>query len=384
VFAVGGNHTSAKGSSVGTCPSPPPPAAAHRRRSSRFFDALQGRSLTREEQDIIDQRVALQRKMFAEYERRELRRKVAELQEICPGLAGAEAVAALELCGGREDDAADALVSDPAFLQRIKVSCGTCWVARPPPADDADDADAADAPPARQGRLRRVPAAASRRGAGTPGLVDAGVFCGAFRGNGFAGGAGAALSGRQPGVGEDAGAPAPGAGAGVIRRTSQGAAARPPGPERETLDTDPVLIECSAPGALERAPVRRPRRARTHVPARDAAAQSSEWLATASDLDALDDAEAIAWLRRLHGDEAAAALVHMGAEAPERAAALRELLDGIVRDGDGVEGGHQAGDEDPDFEPSRQSRKVIEVHDRRGSVADDARRLNSGSPPPPR
>ena len=45
--------------------------------------------------------VALQRKMFEEYERRELRRKVAELQEVCPDCSTQEAEKALELCDGR-------------------------------------------------------------------------------------------------------------------------------------------------------------------------------------------------------------------------------------------------------------------------------------------
>ena len=45
--------------------------------------------------------MALQRKMFEEYERRERARKVAELQEVVPGLAQEEAEKALELCDGR-------------------------------------------------------------------------------------------------------------------------------------------------------------------------------------------------------------------------------------------------------------------------------------------
>lgn len=39
--------------------------------------------------------------MFEEYERRERKRKVAELQEVCPDLGEEEAEKALELCDGR-------------------------------------------------------------------------------------------------------------------------------------------------------------------------------------------------------------------------------------------------------------------------------------------
>lgn len=45
--------------------------------------------------------VALQRKMFEEYERRERRRKVGELQEVCPDISTEEAEQALVMCDGR-------------------------------------------------------------------------------------------------------------------------------------------------------------------------------------------------------------------------------------------------------------------------------------------
>ena len=45
--------------------------------------------------------VALQRKMLAEYEKREKRRKVQELMEVCPDITEAEAERALELCDNR-------------------------------------------------------------------------------------------------------------------------------------------------------------------------------------------------------------------------------------------------------------------------------------------
>lgn len=45
--------------------------------------------------------VALQRKMFEQYEKRERQRKVAELQDVVPGLTAEEADKALDFCGGR-------------------------------------------------------------------------------------------------------------------------------------------------------------------------------------------------------------------------------------------------------------------------------------------
>lgn len=45
--------------------------------------------------------MALQRKMFEEYEKRERKRKVAELQEVCPDISPEEAEQALEMCDGR-------------------------------------------------------------------------------------------------------------------------------------------------------------------------------------------------------------------------------------------------------------------------------------------
>ena len=118
-----------------------PPVRPPSRRPARQQDGSRhDRALTHAEQLIIDQRVALQRKMFEEYEQRERRRKVAELQELCPDLTAAEATAALELCGGREDAAADALVSDPAFRQRIQVIGGARRPVPPPAPGDGPGA----------------------------------------------------------------------------------------------------------------------------------------------------------------------------------------------------------------------------------------------------
>eukprot|EP00242_Pyramimonas_sp_CCMP2087_P017239 CAMPEP_0198225820 /NCGR_PEP_ID=MMETSP1445-20131203/102688_1 /TAXON_ID=36898 /ORGANISM="Pyramimonas sp., Strain CCMP2087" /LENGTH=216 /DNA_ID=CAMNT_0043905457 /DNA_START=49 /DNA_END=695 /DNA_ORIENTATION=+ len=78
------------------------------------------RDVTQTEQDIIDQRVALQRKMFEEYEKREKQRKVQEIIGVCTDLSEAEAQVALEESGGCEDVAIAAITSEPAFLRRVK------------------------------------------------------------------------------------------------------------------------------------------------------------------------------------------------------------------------------------------------------------------------
>lgn len=45
--------------------------------------------------------VALQRRLFEEYEKREMVRKIQELREVCPQISEAAAARALELCNGR-------------------------------------------------------------------------------------------------------------------------------------------------------------------------------------------------------------------------------------------------------------------------------------------
>eukprot|EP00887_Chlorella_sp_A99_P007228 scaffold2.g7228.t1 len=150
-------------------------------RANNLFHTLEQRSLTEEEQGIIEQRVALQRKMFEEYERRERRRKVAELREVVPDLTEAQAEAALALCDGREDDAAVRLSSDPAFLAQAKAGL-------PPPSAAPPQEQAQGAPPARrQGASRRHPARPSgpRPKVVDPSSLGDSVFVGAFRGKGF-------------------------------------------------------------------------------------------------------------------------------------------------------------------------------------------------------
>jgi len=69
--------------------------------------------------------VAHQRKMFELFERREKQRKVKELREVCPDITDDEAAVALDMCNGREDEAAASLVSDPSFRRRVQNACGT-------------------------------------------------------------------------------------------------------------------------------------------------------------------------------------------------------------------------------------------------------------------
>lgn len=122
-------------------------------RNDNLFQDLETRTLTSQEQDIINQRVcdhgdedswflvhaltelyrlhrshdpkllplvssapsqvALQRRLFEEYERRELTRKVQELREVCPQLSKAAAARALELCNGRYGPSVPSML--PAF-----------------------------------------------------------------------------------------------------------------------------------------------------------------------------------------------------------------------------------------------------------------------------
>ncbi|KAL4451372.1 hypothetical protein ABPG77_009444 [Micractinium sp. CCAP 211/92] len=157
-------------------------------RTENLFQSLEERTLTEEEQRIIQQRVALQRRMFEEYERRERKRKVAELQEVCPDLGEEEAEKALELCDGREEDAAAQLVSDPIFRRRVKAACGV--VAEQPAAALPAPAPARKEAPRREaGSSSRQPSWQAKPGP-RPKLIDpktlgGNVFVGAFRGKGF-------------------------------------------------------------------------------------------------------------------------------------------------------------------------------------------------------
>ena len=90
-------------------------------RSNDLFKELDKRELTVDEESIIKQRVEHQRRMLEEYEKREESRKVRELVDVCGGnVTEEEAKYALKHYGGREDDAASALVSQGSFLAKVK------------------------------------------------------------------------------------------------------------------------------------------------------------------------------------------------------------------------------------------------------------------------
>lgn len=133
---------------------------------------------------MIQQRVAFQRKMFEEYEKREQKRKVGpslcsgssnhvfaraqveELQGMMPELTSEEAIAALELCNGNEDDAASQLTSDPSFLRHVRATLHGA------------------APAAERPRSSAAPVGPRPKRVDLSKLGD-GVFVGSFRGKGY-------------------------------------------------------------------------------------------------------------------------------------------------------------------------------------------------------
>ena len=133
-------------------------AVIPRSRTDNIFKQLDERQLTGDEQRIIDQRVALQRTLFLEYEKRERRRKVLELLEVCEDLAEETARQALELVGWREDEAVVRLANDPGFKRRalsaaaaVAATASRCTAAAPasaPPPRPAVPAPPQQAPPA--------------------------------------------------------------------------------------------------------------------------------------------------------------------------------------------------------------------------------------------
>jgi hypothetical protein len=382
-----------------------------------LFQALEKRTLTEEEQSVIYQRVrlrisllylsfrpapprsattsplcppsppqvALQRKMFEEYERRESKRKVAELLEVCPDITVEEAEAALRLSDGREDEAAASLVSNPAFLRKVKAACGT----GPPPPPPASTRQT------RQGEISR-PVGPRPKRVDPASLGDA-VFCGSFRGKGFTGGpkgakpnggagaskaaaaasepeaeeeeeeeapqevqeaqepADAAPSGRKRGRRASKGADLPPQqqqqqqqqrGTPAKAAASAGASPPPTVPKAyqlvmETSDgrmrpaTDSEIRDAARYDADDgecqqgATPGRRSRRvAAAAAAAEDSRALSPSVVASmAKRLASLDDASALAWLAKMEGATTAAALEELGTEDPERAVALREALD---------------------------------------------------------
>ncbi|KIY97445.1 hypothetical protein MNEG_10520 [Monoraphidium neglectum] len=94
------------------------------RRFNNLFEQLSERSLTPEEEEIIRLRVQNQRLLLKEYERREEARKVRELRATAPELSERAARRALELCGGREDDAILRAADDRGFKRRCIADAG--------------------------------------------------------------------------------------------------------------------------------------------------------------------------------------------------------------------------------------------------------------------
>lgn len=150
-------------------------------RCDNLFQQLESRTLTAEEEAVIQQRVAFQRKMFEEYEKREQKRKVCrwalrsrqhastqveELQGMMPELTNEEAAAALELCNGNEDDAAAQLTSDPSFLRHVRATLHGASM------------------PAERPRSSAAPVGPRPKRVDLSKLGD-GVFVGSFRGKGY-------------------------------------------------------------------------------------------------------------------------------------------------------------------------------------------------------
>ncbi|GBF99740.1 hypothetical protein Rsub_12515 [Raphidocelis subcapitata] len=134
-----------------------------RNRAGNLFEQLSQRSLTREEQDIIAQRVEAQRRLLQEYERRERERKVREVRDTAPELSERAALRALELCGGREEDAILRLSAEPALKRRCMADAGDTAVPRAAPLPAG-----AEAPVLPKSKLIN------------PAKLD-GIYCGRFR-----------------------------------------------------------------------------------------------------------------------------------------------------------------------------------------------------------
>ncbi|KDD74124.1 hypothetical protein H632_c1550p0, partial [Helicosporidium sp. ATCC 50920] len=159
-----------------------------REATENIFQALEKRSLTDREQDIIQQRIALQRRMFEEYEKRERQRKSKDLQEVCPDLTEEEAHKALEYCSDREEEAATELISNPSFRRKIRQTLGLPSLGPLPklpldlPGTDYEPLLARGQAPS--GRVYQHPTGPRPRLVDRASL-DEGVFVGAFRGKGY-------------------------------------------------------------------------------------------------------------------------------------------------------------------------------------------------------
>lgn len=70
-------------------------------RNANLFAELHDRDLTEKEQEIVKARTEHMKKMFEEYEKRELKRKISELQIVCPDMSEEEIHQALKMFNGR-------------------------------------------------------------------------------------------------------------------------------------------------------------------------------------------------------------------------------------------------------------------------------------------
>ena len=151
--------------------------AVHRKEN--VFQDLDKRTLTEEEQAVIQRRVEHQRKMYELFEKRERQRKIQELREVCPDINDEEAAFALDLCKGDEEKAAMDLVSDAGFRRRVLQPGSVAYTAT------------IDGPREKKSSKRADNWHAKPDGA-RPKLVDRAslegtIFVGAFRGKGFQG-----------------------------------------------------------------------------------------------------------------------------------------------------------------------------------------------------
>jgi hypothetical protein len=117
--------------------------------------------------------------MFELFERREKQRKVKELKEVCPDITDDEASVALDMCNGREDEAAAALVSEPSFRRRVQAACGT---GPPVPAPRRNNNNTSGGNTNWPGRPN-----GPRPKLIDPATLGDSVFVGSFRGKGFQG-----------------------------------------------------------------------------------------------------------------------------------------------------------------------------------------------------
>uniref|UniRef100_A0A7S3XCB6 U-box domain-containing protein n=1 Tax=Picocystis salinarum TaxID=88271 RepID=A0A7S3XCB6_9CHLO len=80
---------------------------------------MDSRSLTEEEEAIIQKRVQAQQDMLREYEKRDRKRKVEEIRSVVQELTVEQAEQALELCDGNEDVAMEELTENSRFRRKI-------------------------------------------------------------------------------------------------------------------------------------------------------------------------------------------------------------------------------------------------------------------------